>query len=298
MDRSLDGRLIHFEATDKVSLEGFISEPSSRRKGIVVHIHGLTGNFHRTTLFWELANLYNRNGYALFSINTRGANIIQRLPKKKGKKTEKFLAGTAFERFEHCAYDIEGAVRYCRKQGYRNIILQGHSTGCQKAVYYQAKRKDGRIKALVLLAPGDDLNIQKQILGRKFDRAIEVARRLAKRKELPRTIMPYEYYPGIIGADRFLSFSDENRTEAKIFDYHSGRFSLFRRIKTPIATFFGDQEEYSTMPIEKYLFMLEKASNSREFRPYLIKGGNHGFFGKEKELGETVVNWLNSLKLN
>jgi len=297
MDRSLYGRLIQFEASDKVNLEGFLSEPNGRRKGVIIHIHGLNGNFHRNTLFWELAELYNKNGYALLSINTRGSDIVQRLQKKKGKKVEKFLAGTAFERFEQCVYDIEGAIRYCKKQGYQNIILQGSSTGCQKSVYYQSKRRDRRVKALVLLAPGDDLNIWKQQrLGNKFKDSLKVAKKLAQKKELEKTIMPYKYCQGIIGADRFLSFSDEKRVEAEIFDYHSGKFSLFRKIKTPMVAFFGDQEENAVLPVQTYLSMLQEASNSKKFATYIIEGGNHGFSGKEKELGKTVLNWLNGLR--
>ena len=39
--------------------------------------------------------------------------------------------------------------------GYDEIILEGHSYGCNKVVYYYTKKKDEIIKKIVLLAPRD-----------------------------------------------------------------------------------------------------------------------------------------------
>lgn len=300
MKESMKGELVRFVTKDGILLHGFLirHDGGRRHRDVVIHIHGLNGNFYRSLLAWELADSYVKSGYDLLAINTRGANTIATLYRKgkKGKKGwQRRWGGTAVERFEDCVHDIGGAVDFCRRMGYKHIVLQGHSTGCQKSVYYQAKKNDKRVSAVVLLAPADDLNSNKKSMKRRFAPALKVALKLSKNKDPLKQMMPPGIYNSPVSASRFLSFSDERRTEAQIFDYAKGEFRLFRRIKTPILAIFGSKEEYRTMPVSKYLDMLKRASKSRHFTALEIKGADHGFRGKEEELARAVVSWLDHL---
>ena len=71
----------------------------------------------------------------------------------KGNSFE--IIGGCYEKFTDSILDIEGAISYVKKIGYDEIILEGHSYGCNKVAYYCSKNKDEAIKEIVLLAPCD-----------------------------------------------------------------------------------------------------------------------------------------------
>ncbi len=288
----LSGELISFLTHDKLLLSGFLTRSKRPTKNVIIHIPGMTGSFYDNFTL-NLAKLYKNSNCDFLAISTRGSNIVESFDKKKGKKWKYKTIGMALEKFEKCIYDIEGAIELCKKLGYKKIFLQGHSTGCQKITYYQAKRNDARVNALILLAPADDLNINKKTYGKRFSRLVKTAKKLSRKKDPLQRFMPTDSGK-LISAERFLSFADEKNTEAQLFDYVGGRFKLFRKIKVPIIAVFGSREQYRTMPVSRYLRMLQKASISKKFTSIEIAGANHGFKKKEKMLVERILKRLES----
>lgn len=287
------GRFIQFIARDGLRLSGFLS--GSNGKKIVIHVHGLGGNFYRSALSWLLADNYAKAGYDFFSVNTRGHDWVANGTKKKGRQWNRTRVGTTYERFESCADDINGAVDCATGLGYKEIILQGHSTGCQKITYYQGKINDRRIKALVLLAPADDLNIAKNRLKSRYGKAIAFVKKMIKERH-GNEFLPYWIHRSPITAKRYASFAMKGNTEADLFDYETGNFRLLKRIKQPILAIFGDKEEHKTKDIKECLLLLkENAISSKKTDIAIVEGANHGFEDRERALSSFVVHWLNEL---
>lgn len=65
------------------------------------------------------------------------------------------MIGGCYEKFKDCLLDIEGAITYAKNKKYTEIILEGHSYGCNKVLYYYDKKRDTSIKKIILLAPCD-----------------------------------------------------------------------------------------------------------------------------------------------
>ncbi len=57
--------------------------------------------------------------------------------------------------------------RYCKKLGYKNIILMGHSMGCNKVIYYLSKHKVKELKGIILVSPPDFAGMEKVDLNYK-----------------------------------------------------------------------------------------------------------------------------------
>jgi len=283
----LQGELVRFKTKDGLLLHGFLFRRNGRQA--VIHIHGLGGNFYRSDLVWTLAKRYADIGYDLFSINTRGQDTIARI---KTTDNRRKTIGTAYEVFEQCVYDIAAAIDAAEKWGYKKIVLQGHSTGCQKITYYQGKKQDKRVTSLVLIAPTDDLGLTRKRLGGKYKRAITLSKRLINKKR--NELMPAWATHGFISANRFASYAIKGNAEADLFDYETGNFKLLKRIKTPIFATFGSAEEHrtSTSPDKALTIINEKAVSSPSVETALIKGADHLFKGKEKELADAIVGWL------
>src|SRR3989344_7779538 len=291
---AIQGELITYHATDGIELQGFLIRAKKRSGKVVVHIHGLTGSFFRNATVKRKIPYYLASGYDFLLINTRGHGTITPMYKVKGKKVKWVQIGTALEKFEDCIRDLKGVVNYLRSKGYKKIILQGHSTGCQKATYYMYKTRNRRIAAVVLLAPADDFNTTRRMLKKNWKTAVNFAKRMIKTK--PNDLMPRELIKNeVLSAQRFLSTNDLSRVEARLFNYESGSFREFRSMTLPVMAVFGSKEEYKTKPVRIYLQQLEKITRSKKFLAVEIPGANHAFENHEAETAQAVVEWLNKV---
>lgn len=271
------GRLVSMpvHASTEVWLDGFWGVGEKRRGILLIFVHGMHSNFYRSRLKKELMARCTACGCDVLSFNTRGAD-----------------GAVVNERFEDCLADLDAAIHFGQTHGYRRFIFLGHSTGCQKITYYQARRKHPQVDGLVLLAPGDDYAIARKDAGPVFERLVEKAHRLV-RKGRGDVLMP----PQCLGfsARRYLSIADPSSTEAKIFDYDGALFH-FRQVICPILLLFGSAEEYACLPVETMHDILRKASRSVQFDDRIIPGADHGFHGCETETVRHILAWVASLK--
>src|SRR5260221_2212530 len=132
----LQGELVRITALDGLELHGILYEPQTKSDRVVVHINGWTGNFYENVFLDYIAQACVANNVSFLSFNTRGAGHIQEFLNKKNNTVEYVKIGGSLEKFEDCLVDIKAVLKFLQKRNYHDIILEGHSTGCQKAVYY------------------------------------------------------------------------------------------------------------------------------------------------------------------
>ena len=147
----MNQELVRINSTDRIEMPGILYTPDKTTKRIVIHIHGLNGNFYENRFIDTLAKTYTDKGIALLTFNNRGKDFITELI----KGNEYVVIGGSLERFKDCLLDIEGVINYVKEKEYEEIALEGHSYGCNKALYYYNKNKDESIKKIILLAPCD-----------------------------------------------------------------------------------------------------------------------------------------------
>ncbi len=284
IENKTKGELIEFKTNDKYTLHGLLL--SKKQKSVIVSIHGMGGNFY-SGLSVKMSPTLMKNGFDVFLLNTRGHDVVSKV-KKESKKYSDHI-GTAHEKFEDSVYDVKAAIDAVQSLGYKNIILAGHSTGCQKAAYYIYKTKDRRVQAIILLAPCDDYLVYKKRLGRDWKQAAKKAKQWLRSH-------PTQYVtdePGAYDAQRFNSISDLKRIESRLF-YYDGNFREFSKIKTPMMVLFGTKEQNRTKPVESYINTLENETRSKRFGSVIIKNANHSFVGHEKKTAQHIANWLRS----
>ncbi len=282
---AIDGKLVTFLATDGLVLHGFLVE-GRVKKGCIVYVHGMSSNFYKSTLSKRLAAMAPRYGYSTFMINTRGHDILSNGNVLSGRRHRRVLNGTAVESFEESSNDIEGALRFLKSIGYRRFVLAGHSTGCQKILYYQYKRKASKVCALVLLAPDDDYNLNRKELGRRWNGLVGRARTLVRARKGKTYDESLPFAPA-----RFLSIADPGRVEARLFNY-DGALREFASVTAPIYVAFGTKDEGAVKPASEYIRILRERTGSRKFGSLLISGARHSFRGHEDELSRETMKWL------
>jgi alpha-beta hydrolase superfamily lysophospholipase len=285
----IDGQLISFESTDKLGLNGFLMKSKPKNKTLIIHIHGMGGNFYWNTFIQPIANTLKGSKYDLFTINTRGNGYITKFYQGKNKK----YIGVAHEKIEESIFDVQGAINFAKKLGYTEFVLSGHSTGCQKMIYYQSKKQNKNVKAVILLAPGDDYSIDKKEKGKNFTKAVNFAKKQVQKGKgdeiLPAWISKYS-------AKRYLSFADSTNTESQLLNYN-GDLKHFSKIKAPVLAVFGNNDEYLETTAQAAFEKLREKTNSEFLETIIIKNTNHGFKKKESELAKTILEFLQFLDI-
>ncbi|MBI4016017.1 MAG: DUF1749 domain-containing protein [Candidatus Aenigmarchaeota archaeon] len=285
------GDLIRFCAEDGTVLFGFLMKPKRETKKVLVHIHGMVDDFYSYPFFSEFAKAALKNGFAFFSVENRGRGVVSLFEREK----KNFMAGTAFERFEDCLYDIGGTLKALRKLGFKEFVLSGHSTGCQKATYYLSKRRVDDIGGLLLLGPADDRNCMKKDMGKNSAKAIGISKKMV-RSGRGGEFVPKSYFESPISASRFYSILKKPSNEGDVFDYTLKKLKAFGKIRTNILVVFGSKDRYLTMSLGKMERKLKESSkNAKSFQFLTIQGSTHSFHSREKQLGKAVGKWLQKI---
>ena len=171
----MKGELVSIVTGDGYELQGLLctsSKPQTDDKTsfnkAILHIHGLAGNFYENRFVSVVADELNAHGYTFLTVNNRGSGVLSELRKCTADGLELVEVGGAREVFEDCLYDIQAWINFLDSQGYSKIVLQGHSFGCYKVVFYQSCRSDPRVKALALISPPDVFGYQYAKYGGRF----------------------------------------------------------------------------------------------------------------------------------
>jgi pimeloyl-ACP methyl ester carboxylesterase len=289
--------LVHFDAADGVGLAGLLYEPRRATKRAAIWLHGTGGasifDSPRTN---ALARELVARGIAFFPFNNRGAHLVRRL--RKGRR--RIGGGMAYEVIRDCVHDIDGAVRELRRRGYRELHLIGHSTGANKiAVYDHYKKQRNPIRRYVLLAGGDDTGMLYAQLGpRRFERALDQAR--AKMKEgRGHELVPARISPMSLSWRSFYDMANPNG-DYNVFPFYElmngvrlgtrPRFRHVRAIRKPSLYVYGDRDEFSYDDVPRCVSILsEQVGPNAEI--VVMEDADHGFSGREKELGE-LLGWF------
>ncbi len=286
--KPIEGSLSFFETSDGLKTAGFLLRGT--KDTVVVFVHGMGGNFYKQGFLYGARELFKK-GISFFSFNTRGAEIIKDFRDLEGNH---HLLGTAFENFEESTWDIQAAIEYLESLGYKDIHLMGHSTGCQKMLYYAYKSVDDRVKSLIHLSPAEDYEIWKNSLGSEFEKFLSLARQMVEEGRDNEIILPlYEKTGEFWSAHRFLSFASRDNLEAKMFNYEE--LHIFSKVKLPTMVVLGKEDPYFPKGVGWYAERLKHAYRGERIE-IVIMEGDHSFHGFEKELFKNIGDFVSSVR--
>ncbi|MBI2309601.1 alpha/beta fold hydrolase [Candidatus Collierbacteria bacterium] len=287
-------RVIDILTPNKFVLNGLWFEPDKPEK-IIIFIHGLGGNaFANRKLVVPLAD----SKTAVITFSNRGHDQISSIKKvdnREKKGYSRLTAGASLEIFTDCVDDIQGVVDYALSVNPKaSIYLVGHSTGCQKAVYYLSRPEKQRfIKAAVLLAPMSDYAgaIKFDIDG-NLKLAVQAAKDLIKNSQ-PQELLPSSVWPDMVSAQRFLSLATpESREEIFCYAVPGKIPDIFRKIKIPALIVLAQKDEYRDRPIEKIAKWFEKNSKSEKLSINIIPLAPHNFYKFESQVLTLINNFI------
>ena len=232
-----------------------------------------------------------KEGGFIFSTNNRGAGIYDAYQK----------SGAAVEKFEDCLIDIDAWIEFAINQGYKKIVLSGHSLGTEKTLYYMNNGKyTDKVTSVVLLAPSDSYGSHQMLDGETNPRGAQVEELLEKSEDLIEqgrgdTFLSRNAYgsrEGIMpkSAESFMDFLGPKSKLLDALPFATGRLDAYGKIKLPILVVIGDQKEYTAIPIKNALELMVEENKNTEI--HQIKNCDHDFQGKEEKLADIILRFI------
>ena len=148
----LDGVLFDTDGkADMVKSSGIAASRGSDT--VLICITGIHGNFYSNPFYYNIGDTLTAAGIDFIYAQTNDALGAIRTQNVRTGREE--IIGSWNERFALADEDIEAYLDYAEKQGYRHIILAGHSLGANKVIYYLSRHRDSRVEHFLLLSPAN-----------------------------------------------------------------------------------------------------------------------------------------------
>ncbi len=284
--------LVRATTRDNLYLHGLLLR-GDKNKPAVIHIHGFEGTFYTNEFVRAIAKRLKEKNTTFLTVENRGTAIELELyttTPGKGKKE-----GAHFEKLEEARLDIDAWIEFLKKEGYKRIILQGHSLGTMKVVRYliEGKYKD-RVEKLILLAPFDIIYLAEDATKGKWKKYIKVAEQKVGEGK-GEEIIPKEFLDVPMSYQTYLSHHNNNDFE-NVFKFHdkSYNFPILNKINIPVKVIVGTKDKYfnpaNISNSQEAIDILKK--NIKEFSYKLIENGDHGYNGKEDVVAHEVADFL------
>jgi len=297
----LKPKFVDFETSDGLILPGLLYEAKKSKKAVIyLHGNGSSSVFYDEEEHRDLPKALNKKGIAFFKFSNRGAGIIQKLNmRKKGSEIERKPFGMAFEKIKECVPDIDGAVKFLQKLGYKEFYLAGASTGANKICVYDHYKAKSVFKKYILICGGDDVGIYYSALGkRKFFKVLNEAKTKIKKglgEELIEDILStevfsYQGFYDIANPDGDYNIFPFSEAFGGVKISKKPLFRHFKSISKSSIVIYGEKDEYVWGNIKGVIETLKKYQPDFEYK--VIDGADHGFKGKQKELANTIAGWL------
>jgi len=283
--------VVQFITPDKCVLNG-LWLGNQKAKTAFIFVHGLGSSvFSRQDVLPfgdSISSLYfnNRGHDQLTSIKVLNPDAENGYERK--------LGGEIHEIFTECAEDIQGAVDFLLSQGVENIYLSGHSTGCQKSIYYLSlKRNHKNIKGVVLICPMSDYAVARKFKSVYLGKATKYAKDLVNRGR-PHELMRRDLWPDeLIDAQRFISlYTPDSPEEIFTYSHQEDEPIALSKVKIPTLVILANQDEYGDRPMKDIASWFKKKSKSKSLDIQFIDS-THNLTGKEVEVKSLIKRWVN-----
>ena len=280
---------------DKLIHQGLFYKPTKASEKAILWVHGLSSTFYGNTKLLEVfAEYCEKESVGFVAFNNRGHDIvtgIKEIDKTKVKGYSRTIGGAGAEIFEESILDLDAGISFLIKQGFEKIYLVGHSTGANKVCYYAGLKNDLRVSGIALLSPlSDRLNPEgpSAFYVHLFTRLITSLGLGSK------FLSGLSEYP--VTSKRYLSLMTRGSAE-DTFDYGDTdpKMMYFSRIVKSLLVVFGGIDELADRPVKQIKKVFDSKTSSKNYNSVIVSGGYHSFNGKEKELAQTIFEWIRML---
>lgn len=271
-----------------VVLNGVLFRPETQKTAdtVMIAITGIHGNFYSNPFYYNIGDTLNRANIDFVYAQTNDAfGEIKTLNVRTGKEE---TIGSWNERFAYTDEDIEAYLDFAEAEGYRHIILAGHSLGANKVIYYLSRHHDKRIERFFLLSPANLSYMMSGVTERQKQMIREQVERGDGDRMLPFPFMGWVECIANTAYDwQFSGLLNNVHTET------DGDFSQAERITHTGALLVGTYDNFTDGDPSEFLRNLNRhmpaaAQNDLIF----IEKTGHTYQMKQQEAADKILNQL------
>lgn len=120
---------------------------------VMIAITGIHGNFYSNPFYYNIGDTLN--GGDIDFIYAQTNNAFSEIPTVNIRTGKKETIGSWNARFSYTDDDLDAYITFAQQEGYKHIILGGHSLGANKVIYYLSRNHDKRVEHFFLLSPAN-----------------------------------------------------------------------------------------------------------------------------------------------
>lgn len=278
-------RIIEVETKSGTKLYGCLYGEQYQDTCVII-TNGNCGNIFENKFLQIVGEELEKNKISFVYAHNSGA--FHRMdPKTKNGKP----IGNTYELFDDCLEDLQAYITWAKQQGYKHIILGGHSYGANKVVYYLSKNQNETIQKYILISPTDTGQL-KEHEKLSAEELMPLALKFKQENKLDAILpIPFDNY-NFYTAEAFLDFI--NNQNAKNLPIHSktGNWKQLKMIKQSGLFVMGENDSFAFGDTLNHLQTINTNSKNKNNTVAVIENCGHTFRNKEQELACTILKFV------
>ena len=253
---------------------------------VMIAITGIHGNFYSNPFYYNIGDTLNAGGIDFVYAQTNDAfGQIETLNINTGQNE---IIGSWNERFCYTDEDINAYINFAESEGYKNIILAGHSLGANKVIYYLSRNHDKRVQKFFLLSPANLNHMMSGVTQREKNMILEQVNRGDGNKLLPFPFMGWVECIADTAYDwQFSGLLNNVHTEK------NGDFSQAEKISHSGALLVGTYDNFTDGDQAEFLRNINNhMPKSQENKLIFIEKTGHTYQKKQQELANNILQQL------
>ena len=254
---------------------------------VMIAITGIHGNFYSNPFYYDFGETLNAAGIDFIYAQTNDA--FNRIETFNAKTNQPEIIGSFNERFSYTDEDIEAYLTLAHNEGYRKIILAGHSLGANKVIYYLSRHHDKeRVSHFLLLSPANIEWLLNDVTEREKDIVREMCESGRGDDMLPFQLMGWVSCIAYTAYDwLFSGLLDNVHVEA------DKDFSQVSRITHTGGLLIGTYDRFTYGDPAGFLTNINNhMPSAKDNRLIFIDGTGHTYQRKEKETAKRVLEFV------
>jgi dienelactone hydrolase len=276
---------------DVVSGGVLFSPPRDSAKPLaIIWIHGWGVNFYQPS-YVAIGRALAQHGYTVIDGNTRMHDLGNVATRRGGKRIR---GGGYWGVASEEPRDIAAWIDLAETNGFKRVVLAGHSAGWGAVGSYVAQVQDPRVVGLVL-ASG---SVQPDLRTSDPDQLREAQRLMAAGEGDALIRDPKRDFPSYISAATFLDIDVFlHDPAARDFFGVQAANAPIARIRIPLLAFFGTRDDVGGQAdLDAIVSAVgRQQGGAARVTTAFIDGGDHMYTGHEQQVAQVIARWAAGL---
>jgi pimeloyl-ACP methyl ester carboxylesterase len=279
-------QVVFVRSQDDVVSGGVLFSPplDSAKPLAIIWIHGWGVNFYQPS-YIAIGRALAQQGYTVINGNTRMHDLGNVATRRGGKRIR---GGGYWGVASEEPRDIAAWIDLAETNGFKRVVLAGHSAGWGAVRSYVAQVQDPRVVGLVLASGSvqPDLRTSDPDQLREAQRLKATGQGDALIRDLKRDVPSYISAATFLDIDAFLTDS-----AARDFFGVQATNAPIARVRVPLLAFFGTRGDVGGQADLDTIVsaMRRQQGGAARATTALIDGGDHMYTGREQEVAQVIA---------